>query len=480
MIKLARLSLLFAAMALMVVGCQNEPAPVGPQNQVPIGAVSAISVPSGAVFQSAKFYIFQGNWPGNTVNLHRVTSPWTELGVTWNSFDNDFDPAVVGSFVTGVAGWADVDVTSLVQDWLDGTHPNYGIYLEQGMTGLTEYWSSDYGTVDLRPKLELCYTVGSMPYCIIVQRGTLGDVYDAYIWENIPDNNFGTANVLTTGLRTTWDIDKQSLVWFELPETEELASLGDTVWYDDDQDGIQDAGEAGFAGVTVNLYTCAGLYLNTTTTDANGYYIFTGLAPGDYRVEFIAPEGYTFSPQNQGSDDAVDSDADPTTGMATECASLSAGEHDPTWDAGLYMITFEGCTLTIGFWKNHAGLGPGNQPDLVTQYLPIMLGDGTGKTVHVTTAAQAVDILSQHWGDCDPSNGIAKLYAQLLGAKLNIANGASNSSVKNTISKADAWLAMYDCTDWGSLSDSKQNKVLAWKDKLDGYNNGDVGPGHCD
>jgi choice-of-anchor A domain-containing protein/uncharacterized repeat protein (TIGR01451 family)/TQXA domain-containing protein len=114
------------------------------------------------------------------------------------------------------------------------------------------------------------------------------------------------------------------------------ASLGDKVWLDTDKDGIQDAGENGIANVTVKLYACNGALVSTTTTDANGNYLFGNLTPGDYSVEFVKPAGYTITTANQGSNDAVDSDADASTGK-TICTTLVAAENDLTWDCGMYM-----------------------------------------------------------------------------------------------------------------------------------------------
>jgi hypothetical protein len=45
------------------------------------------------------------------------------------------------------------------------------------------------------------------------------------------------------------------------------------------------------------------------------------------------PSGWALTLQNQGVDDALDSDADPLTGL-TVAISLSAGENDDTWDFG--------------------------------------------------------------------------------------------------------------------------------------------------
>ena len=70
-----------------------------------------------------------------------------------------------------------------------------------------------------------------------------------------------------------------------------LGALGHRVWNDADADGVQDPGEAGIGSVTVNLltdpdgdsvYTASGI---TTTTSANGEYVFDALSPGSYVVE---------------------------------------------------------------------------------------------------------------------------------------------------------------------------------------------------
>ena len=49
-----------------------------------------------------------------------------------------------------------------------------------------------------------------------------------------------------------------------------------------DADGIQDGGETGLAGVTVNLLDSGGSTVASTTTAADGSYLFTLIAPGDY------------------------------------------------------------------------------------------------------------------------------------------------------------------------------------------------------
>jgi hypothetical protein len=140
-----------------------------------------------------------------------------------------------------------------------------------------------------------------------------------------------------------------------------------------------------------------------------------------------------------------------------------------------------GCSRTIGYWKTHAGFGP--QADVVSPLLPILLGTAGGaKSLNVTTAAKAVSLLSMEGsnGVKAASNGINKLYAQLLGAKLNGAHGADTSAVSATIAAADAFLANNDSLSWSGLSKAQQATVLGWMTALDDYNNGVTGPGHCD
>ncbi len=121
-----------------------------------------------------------------------------------------------------------------------------------------------------------------------------------------------------------------------------LASIGDKVWIDNNYNGVQDSGESGVAGVTINLYDSSGNKIKTTTTDADGKYRFLGLDAGDYYVEFnlsTLPIGYKVTTKDAGRDDTIDSDADPTTGK-TATITLDAGEDDLSWDMGIYKPTY--------------------------------------------------------------------------------------------------------------------------------------------
>jgi serine-aspartate repeat-containing protein C/D/E len=127
--------------------------------------------------------------------------------------------------------------------------------------------------------------------------------------------------------------------------------LGDKVFSDLNNNGTQDAGEYGIAGVTVSLFRpgfgldgIAGnaddaLAVASMITDGKGNYFFSNLIPGDYQLEFTTiPTGMLFTQQNTPGDnqnntnsDAIPANANGRTGTIT----LSAGETDLTIDAGL-------------------------------------------------------------------------------------------------------------------------------------------------
>jgi hypothetical protein len=115
-----------------------------------------------------------------------------------------------------------------------------------------------------------------------------------------------------------------------------LATLGAIAWLDENADGIADNTEYAIQGIDVELYQDDTL-ISSSTTDEDGYVEFSGLAPGTgYFLTFDSPENHLASPQNTGSDDAVDSDIDTST-FSTESFALSEGENHQSTFAGFYL-----------------------------------------------------------------------------------------------------------------------------------------------
>ena len=164
------------------------------------------------------------------------------------------------------------------------------------------------------------------------------------------------------------------------------AGLGDYVFADNNQDGIQDTGDTPIAGVVVTLYT-NGVASATTVTNASGFYSFTGLTPGSstsYSVGFTTPSGYTATLAHQGTDGALDSDADIITGK-TQSVTLAPGEFNPTLDAGFY-IPSAGLGDYVFFDANKDGIqNTGDTP--IANVLVTLYTNGVASATTVTNAS---------------------------------------------------------------------------------------------
>jgi protocatechuate 3,4-dioxygenase beta subunit len=169
------------------------------------------------------------------------------------------------------------------------------------------------------------------------------------------------------------------------------ANLGDRVWYDTNGNGIQDAGEPGLPGVVVNLYNATGAFVATTRTDIDGLYTFGGLAAGAYSVEFVAPAGYLISPPSQGANPALDSNPNPTTGLAT--VTLVAGVTEDSIDAGMRNPLSGPLSIGDFVWLDANGNGEPDAGEGLAN-VQVVLYDALGQElVRVTTTAADANYL---------------------------------------------------------------------------------------
>ena len=157
------------------------------------------------------------------------------------------------------------------------------------------------------------------------------------------------------------------------------AVIGDRVWQDMNGNGIQDAGESGISGVTVDLYDAAGNLVATTATDANGDYSFA-VPPGAYAVQFVPASGWVFTPAGQGGDPTHDSDPVPGTGR-TGLLTVTSGQSVPDIDAGLY----EPASLGDKVWVDADGDGIQDVNELPLAGVTVTLYDAAGNSLTTTT-----------------------------------------------------------------------------------------------
>ncbi len=115
--------------------------------------------------------------------------------------------------------------------------------------------------------------------------------------------------------------------------------LGDTVWVDENGNGLQDYGEAPLPGVKLvlfRLYTGrAEQVVAEAVSDAYGLYRFHAVRPGQYRLRVELPSGYTFT-VNRPDLSEIDSDVPEAPGAAGDTApfNIRSGETRRDIDVG--------------------------------------------------------------------------------------------------------------------------------------------------
>lgn len=213
----------------------------------------------------------------------------------------------IGNFV-----WHDLDADG-IQDVGEPGIPNVPVMLSNGATTTTDV-NGGYAFTGL-PAGTYTVNVGT-PAGFAASPSLVGS-------PSTDSNGSGTSVTVLTGTDNTIDFGFYK-----------LGALGDFVWNDTDADGVQDAGEPGIAGITVNLSNGA-----TTTTDANGFYAFSNLPPATYTVTVATPAGYLASPTGAGT---------PSTDSNGSGASATiAGNTDTTLDFGFYRPTPSGTCVAI-------------------------------------------------------------------------------------------------------------------------------------
>jgi len=154
--------------------------------------------------------------------------------------------------------------------------------------------------------------------------------------------------------------------------------IGNRVWKDTNNNGVQDPGEPGIAGVQVHLYNSSNVVVGTAVTDANGEYYFVGSTVADptptdsigqvngglgfsttYQIRFDrVSDRNSGQPLNGmslttkdvtaqlGNDDSSDSDASNVTNPTGSPAGIfpvipvttgTAGSNNHTYDVGFFV-----------------------------------------------------------------------------------------------------------------------------------------------
>ncbi len=139
-----------------------------------------------------------------------------------------------------------------------------------------------------------------------------------------------------------------------------------------------------------------------------------------------------------------------------------------SWTVDVTVPCGCGCTLTQGYWKTHSSFGPAPYDDTWA-----LIGETTPFYLSGNSYYQVL------WTPPSGGNAYYILAQQFIAAELNGLNGASTTpAVNQALSWAEAFFLTYTPT--SKLPKDVRSLALSYAAVLDSYNNGLIGPGHCD
>ncbi|MBN1986991.1 MAG: T9SS type A sorting domain-containing protein, partial [Prolixibacteraceae bacterium] len=141
--------------------------------------------------------------------------------------------------------------------------------------------------------------------------------------------------------------------------------------------------------------------------------------------------------------------------------------------AVLVTTTYDqGCTLTQGYWKTHSEYGPAAKPDATWAEV------GGPDAAFFLSGQTYLEVLNT----AVKGNAYYTLAHQFIAAELNMYAGAYLGEVADEFSEAADLLALYTPAQIGEMKGNNpvRKMFIELGEMLDKFNNGIIGPGHCD
>lgn len=343
-----------------------------------------------------------------TLRNGRIWSNTIGLGVANDSVDFGlFKPLQIGNVVwndTNNNGLRDSYEAPIAGVTLDLYADNNGDGIADGSAILSTR-SSAQGSYQFDMLVAGKYVVGLTPLSNFVSSsGANGKTSGPYepAPANSPDNaDSGTlrnGRVWSSSINLTASNNTIDFALFQ------PAVIGDTVWHDQNGDGMQDAGEPLVPNVTVTLYSANDTVVASTTTNAYGYYTFSQVIAGRYRVGFSKlPSSLPLFTASKRFSAEYDSDANQLTGKS-DWFYVAAGERQMTIDAGLIAKPPE--AASIGLQTPEKSPAPGGAVVISWSSTPsspietVQIWRGTGSDIGSAELAATI-----------PSNGSAQQWS---------------------------------------------------------------------
>jgi hypothetical protein len=241
--------------------------------------------------------------------------------------------------------------------------------------------------------------------------------------------------------------------------------IGDYVWFDTNQDGVQDPEESGIEGVIVELLDDTGNVIFTTTTNENGYYYFGNLSlDEDYQVvisdDNFDPNGVlsglenTFDPDGNTDNEGIlitltsseptnlDQDFGYSGDENTVLGSIGNKVWEDTNADGIRddgEVPIEGLTIDLYRDLNGDGIVNPNEPFLGTQTTDengMYLFDNLPLGDYIVDVTDVNGILNGYWQSLSPNQDVTTSNgndvadnSKIDGVQVTIGNGFPNDNL---------------------------------------------------
>jgi hypothetical protein len=249
-----------------------------------------------------------------------------------------------------------------------------------------------------------------------------------------------------TGLPAGFTIQWTTAEQFALGPDGVPGTSDDNSWGSSDTDGFCDASFSGNAHLSrYNLAAGECVIVNV------GDFLFDEGASTSCPDALVCGTDYVFRAFGHATSDLMRSDF-----TANRTCSTLACQHE------------ESCTFSQGYWKTHGPTATGNNSN-EWPVSSLTLGNVTYTDLELQAILDTPAA----------GNGLISLAHQLIAAKLNVANGADDSAVASAIASADTLIGnlVIPPVGGGSLSPSATSSLTT---TLTNYNEGLIGPGHCE
>ena len=202
-----------------------ETKPDASQLKRPLIQFDLSSIPTNSSIKCAKLRVFETvRDDDQTIHIHRIIASWSESQATWNDrqtsapwaiVGGDYDSTETASFTADANGvYRDIDVTALVQFWVDNPGSNFGLLLRSttiSSTGVVQFESLENTNKPQlvvqhvsEPRLSINKSSnsdsvlpgGTITYTIVVSNDGNTNATGAILSDTLPvDTNFVTGSI---------------------------------------------------------------------------------------------------------------------------------------------------------------------------------------------------------------------------------------------------------------------------------------------